>query len=210
MKKVACKGKFLFWELENDYWIWNTLGMTGNWSQERNSHTAIRFDIGRELYFNDIRHFGTLKFVYGSGEMNKKLKSIGPDMLSKPPGEEWFKKFLKVPVNICKLLMDQKKISGVGNYVKAEALYRSRISPWREANTLSETEAVVLYRSLIEILQESYSLGGASLRNYRQFEGQEGAFAERLAVYGKEIDPEGREVKTATTPDGRTTYFVDI
>lgn len=63
--EVGCKGKFIYISFGSDLHIFNTLGMTGGWSEVETKHSRIRFDLddGREIYFNDTRNFGTIKFV---------------------------------------------------------------------------------------------------------------------------------------------------
>lgn len=106
---VDCKGKFMWWQLEfqrnhpgpdhdDDYWyLWITYGMSGQWNDSESPYTAFGIYYGHVfdgnnnfvqppgLYFNDIRHFGTLKFVNSVKAHNKKLASLGPDVLSDPP-----------------------------------------------------------------------------------------------------------------------------
>ena len=79
---IGVKGKFLWWKLinnEEDYYLFNTLGMTGQWTTELDKHSHIQFNLtnGETIYFRDIRNFGTLKVVKGSQEFEKKLNSFG-------------------------------------------------------------------------------------------------------------------------------------
>ena len=77
------------------------------------------------------------------------MDALGPDVLSeevlaKPDLIERFRK--RNQINICKVLMDQKTISGVGNYICSEALYQSRINPYARVINLSDTDIVNLYQ----------------------------------------------------------------
>lgn len=217
---IASKGKFIYWTLEKEWYLWNTLGMTGEWSLEQTKHSSVLMNIRLkkeigwtehfDIFFNDIRHFGTLKFVKGQKEMAAKLRSIGPDMLLNPPSVKDFSRIIKArgERTLAESLMDQRVISGVGNYVKAEALYRCKLSPWRQSNILSDKETSALHKAIVQVLKESYDHGGTTLRNYRDTEGKEGSFSDLLVVYGKEKDPAGRLVSKETTADKRTTWWV--
>ena len=52
-------------------------------------------------------------------------------------------------VNVCAILMNQKIFAGIGNYIKNDALYLSKISPYRKVNTLSDQEKKTLYDKII-------------------------------------------------------------
>lgn len=233
IKGVYCKGKFIYFELSHlnlPVYFFSTLGMTGEWSKERNKHSSLALHLdsvggSSTLYFNDIRHFGTFK-VGTKKDLEKKLKKLGPDMLSAPCSFDEFKsKILMVGKNktICQILMDQGIFSGIGNYIKCEALYRSGISPHRgcfsfkegfypiiehDSTQFTEQELTLLYTAIQEIMQESYKMQGASLITYKTMDGSEGGFQNFLQVYGKEICPKGHRVRRETTADGRTTHWV--
>ena len=84
-------GKFIYWMLKDEYSIWSTLGMTGQWSSESTKHTRVKFVLNNgSVYFNDQRNFGTLKFVRGKYQLLEKLKSLGPDMLANDVDDDLF------------------------------------------------------------------------------------------------------------------------
>ena len=89
IESVNCKGKFIYFSIVNGanskkYYLFSTLGMTGMWSRKKTKHSrfCIFFDDKDVLYYNDIRNFGTLKFVNDRKVLDKKLKSLGPDVLT--------------------------------------------------------------------------------------------------------------------------------
>ena len=75
--EVGCKGKFIFVSLEKNFHIFNTLGMTGSWSGTSRKHSRVLFCLDNvgEIYFNDIRNFGTLKLVNKKISLKEKLDS---------------------------------------------------------------------------------------------------------------------------------------
>ena len=166
---IGVKGKLIFWIFGNDHFLLNTLGMTGTWSITETKHARARFDFdsGPPVYFIDTRNFGTLKFVYGRNVFKKKLDSLGPDMLSEPITYPEFAARLDTKSHwpICKALMDQSVVSGCGNYVKAEALYRAKISPHRLVGSLSGGEINNLMREVQAVLQEAYQANGDTSQN---------------------------------------------
>jgi len=191
--------------------MWNTLGMTGGWTTKNSKYEKVKFsfqDMEKELTFYDIRNFGTIKFSSSKSELKRKLASIGYDMLSSPPGLLIFKNLIHKNgnENITKFLMNQKYISGIGNYIKSEALYAAKISPYRLCSSLSHDDCERLYNAIIFIINASYNSGGATIKNYLNFNGEIGAFT--FKVYGLRTDPYGNSVVTCTTKDGRTTHWV--
>jgi DNA-formamidopyrimidine glycosylase len=191
--EVNCKGKFMWWQVnfdhrmsgfgrtEDSWYVWITYGMSGQWTPEETPYTAFGIYYGdtmdaagnfiqpAPLYFNDIRHFGTLKFVNSTKEHVKKLASLGPDMLSAPPTPLDFCSQLakRKTKTIAEALMDQSVVSGVGNYIKAEALYLAELSPHRLVNSLGAKEAERLRQQIINVMKASYNTGGATFSTYR-------------------------------------------
>ena len=111
--------------------------------------------------------------------IKQKLDSIGPDMLSKPPTQKEFIDIYRKrnKINICKVLMDQSRVSGCGNYLKAEILYDSQISPWHIVEELSDVQLIKLYQSFKKIISLSYRNQGTTLATYKDVQGVKGNFS---------------------------------
>lgn len=209
VKEIGCKGKFLFWKLEDDNYLFNTLGMTGKWTTERSKHTAVCLKVdSQNVYFEDVRRFGTLKSG-SSITLQTQLAKLGDDMLSSPPNAVvFFNKLQKASKKtIVQFLMDQSSISGVGNYIKSEALYRAQVSPHRLCGSLLQPEAELLRTSILDVMQESYQMQGATFLTYGSLEGA-GKYASFFRVYRKETDPLGNRVISEDTADKRTSWWV--
>lgn len=208
------KGKFIWLEFNDGTCLWITLGMSGYWSTklEPHSHFRIDFDDNSSLYFVDQRRFGTLKFTKTSN-LAKKLKSLGLDMLNDDRASmyDFVRKteLKKVQTKtLAEFLMDQSIFAGIGNYIKCEMLYRSRVSPHRLVKDLTQEEICQLWNWGKLIMRASYEQGGASIRNYRQVNGSTGKFVFEFEVYAQSIDPLGNAVVREKTADGRTTHWV--
>ena len=208
---AGCHGKFMYILSSAGYNIWNTLGMTGRWSREKTSHSRVEFVLKGEnsLYFEDIRNFGTIKVVYGKHKLLNKLKSLGPDLLAQDIDEDFFVSRLRFKNQkpITSALMDQKIFSGIGNYVKAEALWLSEIDPRLNVEDVSDKKLKILCKAVKNVLRESYNTGGATFRTHKNFSGKQGEYNHRFLCYGRKVDAEGNEVKKIKTPDGRTTHW---
>lgn len=207
------KGKFIYFETSTEWNIWNTLGMSGSWSKDPNhefNRVIFEFEDLEPIYFSDIRNFGTLKFVNSKKELKKKLMNLGPDPIIEDVSDAIFKTKIKNRGHktLPEILMDQSMMAGVGNYVKAEALYLAKISPHRIGNSLSDLELSTLNRAIHSVLRESYRSGGSTFRTYADFNGETGNFTDRFMVYGRKEDPDGNEIMKEETKDGRTTHWV--
>lgn len=217
--KVDCLGKFIYIGFANNYYIWNTLGMTGYWSLIKEKHSALEVTLQDEshnetrAYFTDPRRFGTIKFVYGDKALASKLSLFGMDLLNLSNvrldriSRKNVNKVTKSKKTIAQLLMDQNIFAGVGNYIKSEALFLSKISPWRLGNEISEQEYLLLVKSIRKIMLASYRAGGNTIATYRNFEGNIGSFANQLNVYGKS-NYESYKIKKEKTLDNRTTFWI--
>ena len=102
LEVVECKGKFIYFCFKGDVFFFNTLGMTGMWSNNASKHSRIKFEFENEsapLYYNDVRNFGTFKIALRKKDLDKKLKSIGPDFLKSGWGPQAFFALLKKKPN---------------------------------------------------------------------------------------------------------------
>jgi formamidopyrimidine-DNA glycosylase len=127
---------------ENDsYYIKNAL-----------KHLNVEFRTSKgSLYYYDVLSFGSLKVIEGEDELNKKLKTIGPDIMESATTFDVFKNQILKNRNLNKeigiVLMNQKIISGIGNYLRADILYMSKISPFRKVDKLTEKELEAIYKN---------------------------------------------------------------
>ena len=185
--------------------------MTGSWSGAKTYHSRIeiKFYENDTLYFNDIRNFGTFQ-IKTKEELSKKLKSLGPDMLSSPPSSSQFNALLRKKSNkdICSVLMNQSVISGVGNYIKAESLWYSKINPYATISSLTDENIETLRKAILFVINKSYQQQGASIRDYYTFDNEEGTATSGFVVYGKPKDYNGHTVIKEQTLDKRTTHWV--
>tara|TARA_B100001123_G_scaffold342540_1_gene388683 strand:+ start:6591 stop:7391 length:801 start_codon:yes stop_codon:yes gene_type:complete len=211
-KKVVgagCHGKFMYWMLDDECSIWSTLGMTGEWTLEKSKHTRLIFKLGNnEVYFNDQRNFGTLKFVRGKFALIEKLQSLGPDMLAEDVTDSNFiSQIRKKPGwEITKALMDQAIVAGVGNYIKSDSLWLSKISPHRKVCDLNDVELKSLNNAIKRIMRESFNTGGSTIETYKDST-KEGEYTRRFLVYNQKMDPDGNKVVRELTADNRTTHW---
>ncbi len=226
---VSNKGKFIYMTTEPKGVIFITLGMSGTFKTEINKYARVKFSFNdkSELFYSDMRNFGTLKFFTGDDvdiALQKKLKEIGPDMLNDPcQWSDWLKICRRRNTNsMVKFLMNQKNISGVGNIYKSEALFLAGIDPRRTIESCSDEELNKLYTAVKEVLKSSYESGGSTIRNYSDLYNNHGKYTafpsqpqemlesrwdNRVMIYGRKQDIYGNDVVKLRLDDARTTYF---
>ena len=215
IRGVECYGKLLYINLidDNDIetFLMSTLGMSGAWQSKPTKHNRIilRLDDGSSVYYNDIRNFGTLKYV-SHDELEKKLGKMGLDVLQYTWDSDKFNHKMNKKPNktIAEFLMDQSMCAGIGNYLKAEILYECQISPHRLVKDIPYSERQNLLRVMTKITRMSYRYGGATISTYRDGNGKEGLYNRRFAVYNQKTDLHGNPVIREKTKDKRTTHWV--
>lgn len=213
---VQTKGKFMYWTFSNGWYLMCTFGMSGQWSPKEGKHPCFFFTFATQtghedqMFFNDPRHFGTIKFVKDKKVIIDKLNDLGWDPLQNQMND--YIPFLKGKLGqsikpIAELLMDQTLFAGVGNYIRAEALYLAKMSPWRQANLMKETEIRNLCQAIVDVMNESYQHQGATIQTYKTPYGAEGKYSSCFKVYGKKADPLGNQITKQNTADGRAIHW---
>jgi formamidopyrimidine-DNA glycosylase len=141
------------------------------------------------LRFSDMRKFGRLILIDNPDDV---LGQLGPEPLADDFTVERFKGMLAGRRGRIKsLLLNQRFLAGLGNIYVNEALWRAHIHPLRPADTLSPNEVRELYGAIRSLLQAAINEGGTTLANgnFKQANGEAGAFAGHLVVYGREGEP---------------------
>lgn len=145
---------------------------------EKHTHAIAKLASGRELRFVDPRRFGRLSVSSG-------FEAPGSEPLQVEL-ERFVSLFRGRKTPIKSALLNQKLLSGVGNIYADEALFRARIRPRRRAASLTRDELGRLYRAVQEVLREAIALGGSSISDYVDSNGEEGFFQLQHRVYGRE------------------------
>ena len=185
----------MYWEFYNtNLSLWNTLGMSGWWYFEKYKHNNLSFKIGKtKVYFNDYINFVTFK-ICNSINLEKKLNCLGPDIFNKNNELKQFRQRLERKRNntyIGSALLDQKVISGIGNYLRADLLWKSRISPFRKISDLSDKETKLIYNNAKILANRFYKLNNR-INDEDLYHPSYGEHY--FLVYGLEYDKYGNKV----------------
>ena len=179
-------------------------------AERRYSTLAIGLDDGRLVHYRDIRRLGTVALM-DPDRFARYAESLGAEPLDPAfTGVQLSAALRDSRGAVKKLLMDQRVVAGVGNIYANEALWRSGIDPSRAACELTPAEVAALHDALVALLREAVGARGTTFRDYRDAAGGRGAFAERLAVYGRAGEPCvrcGTRLTGTHAVDGRMTVF---
>lgn len=153
--------------------------------ERRYSTLDFALDDGRRLHYRDIRRLGTVTLL-DPVRFAAHVALLGPEPLSSDFSVAYLSGILRVSRQaVKKVLMDQRRVVGIGNIYANESLWRSFIRPDRPAREVSPDEAGALRDAIFGVLSESIEARGTSFRDYLDAGGNRGGFAERLAVYGR-------------------------
>jgi formamidopyrimidine-DNA glycosylase len=174
--------------LETAQWIVH-LGMTGRLvvlepaaDVVKHTHLIAKLASGRELRFIDPRMFGKLSVHAGGFDPG----GVEPLEVSE---ERFVALFRGRKTPIKSALLNQKLLRGVGNIYADESLFRAGIRPRRRAAAITRNELRKLHRAVREVLREAIALGGSSISDYVDADGEEGFFQLQHRVYGREGEP---------------------
>ena len=164
------------------------LGMTGRMvvceadsETAKHTHLVAKLASGRELRFVDPRRFGRLSVAHGFEAGGSEPLEVQLDhFVSLFHGR-------KTPIKSA--LLNQKLLRGVGNIYADESLFRAGIRPRRRAASLTRDDLRRLYPAVQEVLREAIALGGSSVSDYVDADGEEGFFQLQHRVYGREGEP---------------------
>ena len=185
------RGKYLIIELDLHNIIIH-LRMTGRIDiveEKTPKYTTveINFSNNKKMCLVDYRKFG---HVWVVKDISIIVGHLGIEPLSNQFTARKFNNMLEKRTGRLKpLLLNQRFIAGIGNYLADEILFKSAIHPLRKANTLTNEEKKILHRSIRHIIRKSIDYGGTTFLTFRGPEGKKGEFWKKLQVFRKTGEP---------------------
>jgi formamidopyrimidine-DNA glycosylase len=219
-EKVGRRGKHIIAELDNGRVLVTHLRMTGRFlllpgrgALPKHTHALFRLDGGGRLAFTDQRHFGLMKVV--PAELlaeSRELRGLAPE----PFSAEFTPRYLagvlaRTRRTLKDVLLDQTKVTGLGNIYAAEVLFLARLDPFAPADALARPAVARLHRAILEVLGEAIAHGSTMNVDPENIDGSYfgGGYQGRWRVY----DREGQPCQSCAAPvtrvsrAGRSTYF---
>jgi len=194
-------------------WLAVHLRMTGRLIWEPRSgaveraHLRARFALDRgQLLFYDTRRFGTFRWYDSAGAaapagLDPLGREFTPRRLAELVGDS------RQPIKVW--LLRQDRLVGLGNIYASEILHRARVSPLREARSLTRAELRRVHDATRSILERAILNCGTTFSDFQDASGLEGGYGEFLAVY----DRDGQPCRRCLTPierrvqAQRSTYY---
>ena len=149
---INCKGKLLWFELDNINYVHIHLKITGHYSlikPSKHLKYELIFDNENTLYIEDIRGLLSLK-IMDTEKHIEEINKLGTSIFDNDFTLDKFKEIInKKKTMLCSFLFNQKLICGIGNYIINESLYLSKLNFETKINTLSEENIKILYKNLL-------------------------------------------------------------
>lgn len=210
--QLGMSGKWVF-EPESHSNLWISFG--------HESTQAGYYVVTERIWYDDQRHFGQIGFYIDLTEIWKKhgpclmltslvyhnclsakqlkvdQKLVTYDFYRKQIGNKRFK-----DKRIAEFMMDQSRVAGVGNYLRAEILYQAKISPDRLLTSLSDSEIRTMYEATLDVMYRSYMSKGG------YYVGKECGAGFKKLIYKQDLDPNGYKVLTFSDKNNRMCYYV--
>ena len=192
VERLWRRGKYLVWEAADEVHLLMHMRMTGTVLYDAppaalHVRVCLALDDGHVLSFCDPRRFGTGELVLGRPALDAFFASrLGVEPLSDDFTVEHLYRVTRdrrAPIKA--LLLDQRRVAGVGNIYANEALFRAGIHPLRPAGALTRGQVAALRDAVVASLQDGIDAGGASIDDFRHPDGVKGAFQNEFLVHGR-------------------------
>jgi formamidopyrimidine-DNA glycosylase len=211
---VSRRGKFIVMHLDTDAHLVVHLRMTGallhrnpDAEPDKYVRAILTLDDGMELRFSDLRKFGGFWLMESTEEV---ARGLGPEPLEEGFTEDVLVEALKdrkAPVK--SIILDQRRIAGIGNIYADEALFAAGIDPRKLGVEITPEEIGRLHRSIRSVLLAGVESRGASFSDYRDANGDSGRMQMLVQVFrrtGKPCYVCGSLIER-TKVGGRSTHF---
>lgn len=216
VRHVRRRGKYILIEFAHG-WLIMHLGMSGSLRIvpektpfKKHDHVELRFDTGQCLRLHDPRRFGAVLWTATAPEQHKLLRDLGPEPLHRGfDGKHLFAKSRNRRQPVKSFIMDSHTVVGVGNIYANEALFLAGILPDLPAGDISMERYRRLAACIKRVLKRAIRMGGTTLRDFVNSEGNPGYFQQTLNVYDRKDEP-CRNCKTPvrrSVMGQRATYY---
>jgi formamidopyrimidine-DNA glycosylase len=212
--EITAKGKQLT-IITKDYWVNLHMNISGWINEKKQKHAKYKlvFSNNKKIYVIDPRKFSKIIIKKSLEEQEKIYEKIGIDIFSEDFTYQNFSEIIgNCKGNISYLLMNQSKIAGIGNYLRNEALYLSRIHPEKKCNTLTKNDILKLYEKIkmVAFSKLFTHLKDSEIKITKELDEKKPnglSIPYYFKVYQKENDSEGRKIETKKI-GGRTAFII--
>lgn len=190
--QVSRRGKFVRIRLSGHLELLVHLRMSGNLrlvghdaKADKHDHADLVLADGRRLRFRDVRKFGGFMLLDDrQSDHEPPLSELGPEPLEISLDD--FRRLLASTSRAIKaLLLDQRRLAGMGNIYCDEALFIAAIHPATPARAISPEKGEKLWQAMRQVLTQAIEHKGSSVDSYRTPEGKSGNYQNLHLAYGR-------------------------
>lgn len=218
---VRRRGKYVLIEFDNSHTLLVHLRMSGRFmlldaevDNPKFAHAVFQLTDGRRLVFDDQRHFGLMKIVKTNEiASSPEIAKLAPEPFTGEFTAEQFHRSLKASRRTLKeFLIDQTKVTGLGNIYAAEVMFAAGVHPSVRADRISRPRAERLFSAIEFTLRQALKMSERGKLDPRNINGNYAPENGRWLVYGREGEP----CDTCANPikrithGGRSTYFCPV
>ncbi len=201
---VSRRAKYLLFHFDHGTLIVH-LGMSGSlrvlpvqMPYRKHDHLVANFTGGHSLRLHDPRRFGSVHWHAGDPAGDGEAALAGHWLLARlgiePLDAAFNGQYLKTRARKRKLavksfIMDARVVVGVGNIYASEALFLAGIRPTVPAGRVTLAAFEALAREIGNVLGAAIRMGGTTLRDFVNQDGNPGYFQQTLYVYGRGGEP---------------------
>ena len=197
IQSIERRGKYLRLNISQDMYVLVHLRMTGallavGKTEPEPDYAKIKFELTgtEDLWFTDIRTFGTLYLINHNDKIIPGYATLGPEPIGTALTGDYLAQACQKKTGAIKaVILDQKIIAGLGNIYADEALFAAGIMPTRQANKLTAEEYVKLVEAMKKVIAQGIKNHGTTFRNYQDAEGHKGDNVKHLMVYSRKGEP---------------------
>jgi endonuclease-8 len=155
LEAVQALGKNLLLHFEGGLTLRSHLRMRGRWQvRPRNGASRGRpWLVLRGAEREAVLWNGPVLELHGRG-----IRRLGPDILATPPDfDAMLARFRLADQRraVGEALLDQRLVAGIGNLWKAEALWATRVSPWRPLRDVTDEELLATLHGAEHLMRGS-------------------------------------------------------
>ena len=218
IRQIQRRGKHILLDLSGEKTLIVHLRMSGRFlllteeiADPKFAHAVLHFSDGMRLVFDDQRHFGLMKIVE-TRELDdaKELRKLAPEPFSPDFSVEYLVSTSRASKRSLKeFLIDQTKVTGLGNIYACEAMFLAGVYPGLRAHKLTRPRLRRLHESIVATLAEAVA---HSERIEPDPENLEGGYFSGSGGGWLVYDREGEPCRTCGTSisrlkqGGRSTY----
>jgi endonuclease-8 len=169
LERAEALGKNLLLHFEGGLVLRSHLRMTGRWRVERagTARTGKPWLVLRGAEHEAVLWNGAVLELVGA----RGAPRLGPDILAEPPDFETMLRRLRAGPQqreVGDALLDQRLVSGIGNLWKAEALWQTRVSPWRCLAEVDDAELLAVLEAARRLMRDSIAGPRPARQVYRR------------------------------------------